>query len=157
MTDYQSLPRAQSLPRSSELLIRAIMARDPEHNPFYFRRDLNGDGIPETMCNFLVRDLCGDLGAAIPNARANDMLAWIDSPLGRLEGWKRASFESAKLAAGRGEVVIVGWVNPKGHPGHVAIMRDEKGHIAQAGRQNFNSDTITKGFGGLPVVYFTHP
>jgi hypothetical protein len=132
------------------------MRRDPENNPFYHRRDLNGDGIPETMCNFFVRDTCNDMSAPIPNMRANDMICWLQSTLGHLEGWRQGSLQTAKVAAGRGEVVIVAWFNEKGHPGHVALMCDGEGNIAQAGRINFNKGSISKGFGELKVVFLIH-
>ncbi len=147
-----------SLPRSEEALMVAVMRRDPEHAPIYHRRDLTNDGIPETMCNWFARDVCADLSCPIPNARANDQLAWIGGTLGLLEGWKAGSFLSAKQAASEGKVVVVGWVNPvANHSGHIALMVDGEGHIAQAGRINFNKGTIDKGFGALKVSYYIHP
>lgn len=151
-----SLPNA-SLPRSEEATLIAIMRRDPEHAPIYHRRDINGDGIPETMCNWFARDFAADMSAPIPNARANDQIEWLRSTLGLLEGWKETNITGAKLAAGEGKVVLVGWFNPKGHPGHIAVMRNGLGEIAQAGRINFNKGTIEQGFGQLPVQFFIHP
>lgn len=146
-----------SLPRSEEALLLAVMRRDPEHAPLYHRRDLDGDGKPETMCNWFVRDVTADLSAPIPNMRANDMIEWLRGTLARLEGWKAGSLESAKVAAGEGKVVVVGWKNPAGATGHVALMINSKGEIAQAGRINFNRGTIAQGFGDLKVEFFIHP
>lgn len=154
-----TLPNA-SFPRSPEAILLAVMRRDPEHSPIYHRRDLNGDGKPETMCNWFARDYCGDMSAPIPNALARDQIDWLKSPLARLDGWVYpASLTQAKLAASEGKVVLVFWRNPNNkESSHIAVMIDGLGHIAQAGRVNFNKGTVGQGFGGVaPIEFAIHP
>lgn len=150
------IPNA-SFPRSSEATRLAVLRRDPENAPFYHRRDLTGDGIPETMCNWFARDFCADMSCPIPNAKAGDQIKWLGSTLGHLDGWRKAGRIDAAAAAARGEVVLVTWLNPnEKQSSHIAVMVDGDGNIAQAGRTNFNKGTIVKGFGDLPVCFFIH-
>lgn len=148
-----------SLPRSEEAIKLAVMRRDPENNPFYHKRDLNNDGKPETMCNWFARDYCGDMSAPIPNALARDQIDWLKSLLAKHAGWLYpVSHAQAKMAAGEGKVVLVFWRNPNDkESSHIAVMIDGLGHIAQAGRVNFNKGTIGQGFGDKNVEYAIHP
>lgn len=129
--------------------------------PRYQRRDITGDGVPETFCNAALRDMLSALGCPVPwGMRANELVQWFASPAGRERGWATVSEHAAHGLANEGLVVVAGWFNRNGGPGHVALVvpsRSEPGlYIAQAGKTNFSRGPVTKGFGTLPVTYFAH-
>lgn len=144
------------LPRSPEALQKTIDDIDPAGAPEYQRRDVTGDGIPETFCNKFVQEVCRRMGVVILESKANATIQWLDGAIGREQGWLECTFDFAKRAAARGELVIVAWENPKGDPGHVSVLRDVEGNHAQAGRTNTNKGSIESGFGTLPRRYFHH-
>lgn len=147
--------------RSPEKLLEVIKTLDPEHNPKYQRRDVTGDGIPETFCNVLARDFCDGVQAYIPAMLANDLFDWLkrDSASEHRDGrWSEETPEEAMAAANLGRPVLAIAKIP-GH-GHVAIVVPKPGastpHIAQAGATNFIDKPVVWGFGYLRPSYFVH-
>lgn len=136
----------------------------------YARRDVTGDGIDETFCNLLVQDVCEAMSVLVPRGiRANTLIAWLgDQAERRAEtGWEVVDEHVAQAMADTGQLVVAGWVNETGGPGHVAIVipsledagepRSGDVFIAQAGRVNFTRGTLQQGFGGRGVTFYGHP
>jgi len=131
----------------------------------YARRDVTGDGVPETWCNLYAQDVAEALGVPLPrNTRANDLCDWLAAQSAVPgNGWETASAHVAQAMADAGGLALACWKNPTpGAPGHIAIVTprldpDEPVHIAQAGRVNFLRAPLQAGFGALPVVYYVHP
>lgn len=122
----------------------------------------------QTWCNIFLWDVCRAMGCEIPHwvdkdgnradvgkgreLSANGMVRWLDEH-GARHGWVDADRETAMDAAARGHVVVLGWDSKSAKSGHVAVMLPE-GTIAQAGRRNFVGETISQGFGALPVRFW---
>jgi len=151
-------------------IARVIDGFNVESNSRYLKRNGN------TYCNLFVGDVTARLGVPIPNQphttpngrwyRANDQYRWLLNE-GRDHHWYEVSGRVAQQYANRGYVAVAAWYNPKGHPGHIAMVRphawngsysDHYGpRIAQAGRHNYNSTTVRTGFEGASGVrYFVH-
>lgn len=157
----------------SEHLFRGSFGHVVDGRPVgrYTRRDVTGDGVDETWCNVLVQDVCEAMSVNIPRRmRANELVKWLASPSAAAFDWEvlDASVDEAfdvdhvaQRMADEGQLVVAGWVNPTGGPGHVAIVipsLDESGvWIAQAGSTNFTRGTLQAGFGGRAVHFFAHP
>jgi hypothetical protein len=146
-------------PRSPEAVADAVALVDPERNPDLQRRDVTGDGVPETFCNIMIHDVTALLECPVPRVRANDQLKWLRAGNG---GWEKVTPAEALNRATKGLPVVVGWFNPKGHPGHIALVRATPAGqhglwIAQAGRTNFSLGTLYEGFGShAPLDFFAH-
>jgi len=148
------------LPRSPDTLRAVVGALDVERNEKYRKRDVTGDGKPETWCNLFVADASAALGVPVPALLANDMVAWLDGTPGAEAGWGRVTAHEAEVLAGQGHPVVVGWANPRGH-GHVAIaVPTPEGasglHVAQAGAINFSCRPVARGFGGVDFTCWGH-
>ena len=144
-------------------------------NPEYLRHNGN------TYCNIFVMDTAKKLGIPLPEfldwnkdgkiddfLDANESISWLNGSYNRGGaktgvdmGWKQVSQAEAAQMAGNGSFVVAGWTNPvASKPGHMAIVRPESTagniQIAQAGGTNFESGSITKGFGNRAVTYFVY-
>ncbi len=140
-----------------------LLAKVAEVNPLaakYSKRDVTGDGQPETFCNVFCLDVCIALGVCIPAKLASEQIAWLDSDNGREWGWIECSSVEASVAAELGQPCLAGWLNPAGHS-HIAVCVPANGgstpYIAQAGARNFLSEPVSHGFGSHPVKYWRHP
>lgn len=147
--------------RSPSLLEAIVAQHQVETAPRYQRRDVTGDGIPETFCNVFARDVCRALGAPLPEGmRANDLVAWLSGSIVCGTGWEPVTAHIAKAMANEGQVVLAGWFNRNGGSGHIAVVLPSSGptlEIAQAGRTNFARGPIARGFGDLTPSLFAHP
>lgn len=131
----------------------------------YARRDVTGDDVDETFCNFFVREGLRMLSVELPRMRANDMVDWLADHRGQAAGWAQVQPWIARALADAGCPVVAGWKNTPGRPGHVALVMPPKAEterglriwIAQAGSTNFAHGTLAQGFGNLPVTFFAHP
>lgn len=147
--------------RSPTTLAEIATKLDPANNPLWKRRDITGDGVPETFCNQFLHDALELLDVPLPKGMlARQQIAWLSSDVGKAHGWRPVERGEAFHAANRGEPVVVGWCNPDAsRSSHVALVMPTpfgfELQIAQAGRVNFNSDTLTRGFGAAtPDVCF---
>jgi hypothetical protein len=156
---------AESLPPGVKKIIAIITELDPKHAPRYASQaDL-------TFCNIFVTDVVKAYRVVAPRhwvtskgepatmgrgieLSANKLVKWFEEH-GGTYGWMEADEESARAAAARGHLVVVGWFNPdtRRRPGHVAILRAD-GMIAQAGAKNFEAQPLTFGFGDKPVRFW---
>ncbi len=123
----------------------------------YVRRDVTGDGIPESFCNIFIQDVADELAVPLPRKLANDLVLWLDSTDGQNLGWRRCDAVEARDAASAGAFTLATYRSSRGH-GHIAVCIPSDGpdlQIAQAGSINFLRAGIAHGFGSLPVRYFT--
>lgn len=148
-------------PRSAVALLEVVAMLDAEHNIAYQRRDVTGDGVPETFCNFYVHDATALLGCPIPKVRANDQVDWLEG-VGVDAGWRECGALTAADKADMGLPTVACWRNPsaRGH-GHIALVvprpEGRRGvYIAQAGASNFSCEPARSGFGNLPLQFFWH-
>lgn len=138
----------------------AIDAIDFARNPMLQRRDVTGDGVPETFCNHAVKAAADKCGVLMITGLARDMLSDIDRAAWRGGPWYAVTEQIARLAANAGLFVVAGWTNPNAkQSSHIALCRPTPAdaariHIGQAGRVNFNDGPVTSGFGDLPVKFW---
>lgn len=158
MSEVEVMPLPRRNPYVLELAIAALKV---ETNPRYRRRDVTGDGVPETWCNHFAHDVAKSLGIGLPLRLANAQHAWLKSDTAKMLDWRQASAEEAQAAADRGEFVVAVWTNPAGAHGHIAVVVPSKGQpgvwIAQAGASNFGREPLALGFGRLVPEFFAHP
>lgn len=131
----------------------------------YKRRDVTGDGVPETFCNFFAADVCLAMGASIPPVKANAQHEWLTAcakGTGPAPGWEQTDAHTAQAMADQGCLAIASWANPipAGH-GHIAVLMPSLGEpgvwAAQAGAINFTRELLQRGFGSFTPDYFVHP
>lgn len=142
--------------RTPEALISAVAALEVEAADKYRKRDITGDGQPETFCNVFIHDVTSVLGCPVPLLLANEQIAW----LAEQSTWTPVSTLEAESAVRQGEAVVVGYDAKRGH-GHIALgvpaKYGETGlWIAQAGASNFSCGRLEWGFGHLPVTFWRH-
>lgn len=75
------------------------------------------------VCNFGVRgmfeELIGELPPGMKNKMANDITEyWLKHP----EQWQPIYLSQAQDYANKGYFVVIGWINPSGGHGHVAVV-----------------------------------
>lgn len=134
----------------------AVVKRVDPYSPKYARRDVTGDGVDETFCNFFAHDVCTELGAELPCVKANEQVKWLRD-VGPTCGWHPCDAVEAKFAADRGILTLATWLNEVAH-GHIAVVVPCSGAevcIAQAGARNYLRGPIAAGFGSYPVRFFT--
>ncbi len=149
--------------RSRKHYLDAIASLRVESNPKYLRRDITGDGLPETFCNFFLTDATHLLGCPVPLMLATAQIEWLESYAGRAEGWHECDESKAGHAAEAGHPTVAAWANPSGFHSHVALVVPKADgapghglHIAQAGRHNYANTELQRGFGTLLPRYWTH-
>lgn len=126
----------------------------------YTKRDVTGDGIDETFCNFFVRDVLAALGVMVPRLRANDLCDWLAVS----EDWTGISEWVGRDLVKVGRPVIAAWKNPAPkRSGHVALLVPSKNEldrdttfIAQAGISNFIYGRLEAGFGTFKPLFYAH-
>jgi len=148
--------------RSPERLRDVIAQFSLVTAPRYQKRDVTGDGVDETFCNFAARDISEAMNAPLPQGyRANDLEPWLGSKLGAAAGWERVDEHTAQLVANEGKLALAIWRNPTGRSGHIAVLVPDGGEpgtwIAQAGASNFERGKLSRGFGNLQPLFFAHP
>lgn len=150
-------------PRDLEAVIAQFNVDTAER---YRRRDVTGDGRPETFCNIYVSDLTMALCAPIPHrlgAEWQDVAANVRWMRKGYNGWLGASETFAQEQANSGHPSVVVYDEPgEAAHGHIALLVPSQGRqgvwITQAGSSNFRRTTLSAGFGRFtPLVrYFTH-
>lgn len=151
------------LARSGPNLTAVLAALDVENNPAWKRRDVTGDGLPETFCNQAVEAACKALECQLPPGfLASQQIEWLDSAAGRDKAWEECSAHRAAIRAELGYPVIVGIrLQPHAHIGMVVPAIGGDGlHVWAAGHTNFSNTPIEKSFGAEspkhPRRFFTH-
>lgn len=149
-------------PRSRGQLLAAVHQADPEGNPELQKRDVTGDGIDETFCNFFVRIVLGLLGLIIPAIRANDLHVWFHGVEAKRNGWRKCTAAEAMDRAELGFPTVGAWKNPNpSKSGHVVLVVPAIGgtgmHTAQAGARNWANEPIEHaGLLSSAYAFFTH-
>lgn len=150
-------------PRTPQGLRDAVAMVDPEHNVSLQRRDVTGDGKPETFCNVAVRTLLALLEVSIPPMLANDLARWFRTA----DGWTKLDKPAdAQARAELGFPTVGIWTNSTGH-GHIVLVvprpvesdRNQGRGVwtAQAGRENWNCAPIERaGLISDAYTFFTH-
>lgn len=144
-----------------------------ETNPRYTPRDLNKDGVQETLCNIFLWDVTRAMGAEIPHwalangasaavgmgkeLTANATVDWMNEH-GERVGWRKISENEARESAAQGYPTVVLWQH-HGGIGHVACVYPGPTGvtlIAQAGSKNFVGLPLSAGFARLkePALQF---
>lgn len=154
------------LPRSAEAYLATLGGLDVEHAERYRARDVTGDHLPETFCNFVVADATEQLGCPVPLLKATQQLAWCARPSGGgAAGWGevyrlpgKTLLEQLAELVGRGQPVVVFWANePHGHTALVRRVVNGVVHVTAAGAHNFNDAPLSASFGpARPLRFFTH-
>jgi len=119
---------------------------------------------PLTMCNAYASAFCAALGVRLPvTLKANKQVAWLASDEGKAAGWMVVDKETARQRAIGGFPTVVGWVNPTGGSGHIAMVipppagLEAELWVSAAGRTNFSRDRLRASFGDVaPLVFSTH-
>jgi len=132
----------------------------------YQRRDVTGDNVDETFCNFFAREALRGLGVDLPRLRANELAEYLHGPVALGHDWAWINVWVAKALAEAGFPVLALQRNPTG-PGHVALLMPPRTDperalnrvwIAQAGATNFAHGRLQQGFSpDRPVLFFGHP
>lgn len=125
------------------------------------KRDITGDGVDETFCNFFAVAVATAMGVLLPQRRANELADWLASDEAKDAGWERVDRHIAQRMADEGMLAMAVWKNPKGGSGHIAPLvpaLDQPGTwIAQAGAVNFDRGLLEQGFGPNIPEFFAHP
>jgi len=167
--------------RNTDNYKNAINQFAVENNPRYKQViDAKGNVI-KTYCNIFVWDVTKAMNAEIPHwvdknnmpttdnngseMNANRTFDWLQNH-GSKHGWNKVTKEEAQALANKGKPVVSTWKNPNPKAsGHIAMVvpndvPDQKDiMIAQAGATNYNSTTLSKGFGNNKVnqvEFFAH-
>lgn len=91
----------------------------------------------KTFCNFAVEFVSRKFGYdGFTGLRANDIMDKLRSDV----EWLQIDEKEAQHKANKGQLVIAGWRNPAGHPGHVAIV--VPGRFAKSAK--WNSETVPR-------------
>lgn len=151
-----------SMPRTRGNLLAILDLLDVENNPAWKRRDVTGDGKPETFCNQAVEAACSKLGCPLPpGCLANTQLDWLESDSGAAAGWVQINRNLAAHFAELGFPVI-GGLKALGH-GHVVMVVPAVGgtglHTWQAGRRNHANASIERSWPAadiLNVRFYVH-
>lgn len=147
--------------RSPELLCDVLAEHQLRGHGRYRRRDVTGDGVPETFCNVHLVDVAEAMGVLLPRGlRANQLVLWLAAQ-GLQEGWEQVPEHAARAMADEGQLVAGAWFNRNGGPGHVAPLEPSLGEAglwcSNVGATNFLRGTLAQAFGTLPVTFFAHP
>lgn len=146
--------------RSPELLMLILAEHQFRGFHRYAKRDVTGDGKPETFCNVHTADVAEAMGVLLPRARANEQILWLTTH-GIAEGWEQVPEHAAQACADQGMLVVACWYNRNGGPGHIAPLEPSMGEpgtwCSNVGAINFLRGTVGQAFGTLPVTYFVHP
>lgn len=159
-----------STPETREPAVLHEIAEALVLQPRYRKRDVTGDQVDETFCNFLVREFLRMLGIDLPRMRANEFAKYFRSPQAVGELWTWQPIHIARDLAQLGRPVVAVQDNPSG-PGHVAMLMPAKtpadadlarkmatAWCAQAGAANFAYGTLRQGFHPKrPIIFFAHP
>lgn len=121
----------------------------------YRARDVTGDGVSETFCNFFTRDFCRAMGVPLPEGlRANDYFTKLHEGMG---SWRFLTKLEAGLALELGKPVFAIAKNDGG-PGHMTPCREmvvDTIYVDHVGRHNARRLPISAAFGHLaPGVEF---
>jgi len=146
--------------RSPERLMSILAEHQFRGFSRYRKRDVTGDGRPETFCNVHMADVAEAMGVLLPRARANEQILWLTTH-GVTEGWEQVPEHAAQACADQGMLVVATWFSRNGGSGHIAPLEPSMGEpgawCSNVGAINFLRGTVGQAFGTLPVTYFVHP
>lgn len=155
----------------------SLVTRDPERSFLIFaehqfrgasryrKRDVTGDGLPETFCNVHTVDTAEAHDIHMPRGlRANQLIEWLEAEAAKKlpQGWASIDAHVAQAMADAGQFAIACWKNPDPKkPGHIAPLEPSLGEsgtwISNVGAINFLRGRVAQAFGELVVSYFGNP
>ena len=119
--------------------------------PEYRKKDVDGDGKDDTLCNWFVNRVAQHVGCdELKGLLANQIVELLG------QSWILLDQDEAQEQANSGHLVIAGWANPAGH-GHVALVipgkiswsrqfGDDVPNGANAGNTTFYGRPMSHGF-----------
>lgn len=153
-----------NLTRSPDAVLAVILGIDVEHQ-FCFKPHTvllpNGVEMPTTQCNGYTCVVMAALGSPLPAGKlANDLLTWLSTSPGQVQGWTECEREIATRRANLGyPTVAVAY--EEGH-GHIAPCVPSPSddpvrlYVSAAGAYNMLRGPMEASFGALKPRYFTH-
>lgn len=152
--------------RTPEAYRSTVDSLKVESNPRFKKRDVTGDGKPETFCNVFVEACCLALDAPLPRGLlAREQIGWLQTEGVAGNQWLSVTEEQARDMAAMGFPTVVGWIADVGHS-HIAMVLPSAPHppfpaetrIAQAGSTNFAEGSLSRGFGfrRKELLFFAH-
>lgn len=147
--------------RSAELLADVLCETFLRGHHRYAKRDITGDGKPETFCNVFACDVAEAMSVVLPRGQlANQLCVWLQSSVARELGWELVGPHVAQRMADEGQLAFATWFNLNG-PGHIAPLQPSMGQpgawLSNVGNENFLRGRVGSAFGLRPVTYFAHP
>jgi hypothetical protein len=143
----------------------------PRYRPREVPDDVSGVRRQVTFCNVFVWDVTRALACEVPHwwptggtlreLSANRVVDWLGQH-GLRHGWEKSDSGRAALAAAKGEPALVGWRNPAGGHGHIAVVMpprpgEAEVMVAQAGAKCSERLPMSLAFGRLePLHWWTH-
>ncbi len=111
------------------------IAKAVTDNPAFETKDISGDGIKETFCNWGLRLIAEAVFgfSGFNGLNANSIHAFLKA------NWKRVGPKEAHELA-KDKFVVAAWTNPTGGSGHVAVVIHEKLHFS--GQWNKDCPTV---------------
>ena len=136
------------LPRSGSNTLAELAELQVETNPAWQRRDVTGDGRPDTFCNQAVEASLERQGVPIPKGLlANEQADYFVSEKGRLDGWMEMTDHATVERLAREGFIVVGFLKAAGHGHVVRIVPSADGspglYTWQAGRTNHKNKPIS--------------
>ncbi len=167
-------PQPQPSPNNGNRIINAVNKVNPDQ--WYYRpRDITGDRINETFCNWFAADVLDQLGVPVPRNGPSAGSYTKPHPIygtntphkpygtdqlldfmrrGGDGMWEPVSASDAVTSANNGQVVLAC------SSGHVAVVipggSGSNVLIAQAGATNGRKMSVTEGFGNIVPTYFRY-
>ena len=155
---------------SGQRILDAVNCVNPDQR-YYRPRDITGDRINETFCNWFAADVLELLGIRLP-ANGTQLMDKPhplygnqnhSKPLGtpgllshfqRGNGWRAVSAADAVARANEGKAVVAS------SSGHIAVVipggSGSNVRIAQAGATNGKNMSVSTGFGSIRPLYFEY-
>lgn len=159
-------------PRSPERLLQVVETFELDAGEECAYRPVREDDEDKTFCNRFVGDATAALAVPVPvwgytggvlrEWRVLEQRMWLVGEGTKYHGWERVTDgHIAQAMADTGQVAVAVYQGPRASHGHIALVIPALGKpgvwVAQAGRQCFSRGLVSRGFGSLPVEYFTHP
>jgi hypothetical protein len=175
----QPVPSAGNYPPDAQRLLAVVDKVNPVQR-YYLRHDIDGDGLPETFCNWFVADALEVMGIQLPRydgtyyptphplyGNEPKCKPWTAGALydylkkGGDGKWNGAKRPEAVTLANQGKVVVVAMPPPPGRAhGHIALIipggSGSEVHIAQAGGLCGKNLKLEQGFGNAEVAFFSY-
>lgn len=143
----------------SKTNLKMVLDQFPLNAERYRCRDVTGDLLPETFCNFFTRDVARAMSAPLPeNKTANEIHGMLHA--GSVPGYRQVTEAEAVWCLELGQMVVCIARNEHG-PGHMTPAREASEgtiYVDHVGRHNAKKIPLEVAFGPLAkdVEYWIH-